>query len=64
MTQINLSMKQTHRHGEQTSDRQRREGVREGRTGRLGLANVNYCVQDEETPRSNFIAQGTIFNIL
>ena len=47
MTQINLSMiqKQTHRHREQTGVA-KGEGMREGRTGSLGLAYANYYILD------------------
>ena len=41
---MNVSMKQTHKHREQTCVCQ--EGlVREGRVGNLGLADANYCIQ-------------------
>ena len=48
MTQTNLSMKQkqTHRHREQTCGRQDGEGVGEGWSERLGLVDVNYCIEN------------------
>ena len=36
----------------------------EGWTGTLGLADVSYYTYDGSTRRSDYIAQGTIFNIL
>ena len=46
MTQMNLSMiqKQTHRHKGQTYGCRGREGVGEGRTGSLGLADASYSI--------------------
>ena len=44
MTQMNLSMKQTHKHREQTGGCQRGKGLGEGRTGSLGLADANYYI--------------------
>ena len=62
---MNLSTKhkQTHRHGEQTCGFQEDRAMGEGRTGNLGLADANQCIQDEQTTRSYYIAQETIFNI-
>ena len=36
----------------------------EGRTANLGLADVNYYIENGETTRSYCRAQGTLFNIL
>ena len=44
MTQMNLPMKQTHRHREQTCGCQGGGSVREGWSGHLGLADVNYYI--------------------
>ena len=41
MTQTNLSMKQTHRHREQTVVAKGEKGVWKGRIGSLGLAAAN-----------------------
>ena len=62
---MNLSMKQkqTHRHREQTCGCQGR-GWGEGRTGSLGLVDVNCYIWNGRKTRSYFIAQGTIFNVL
>ena len=30
----------------------------------LGLADANYCIQDEETIRSYYIARGALSNLL
>ena len=40
------------------------EGEGKGRTGSLGLADVNCYIQDGETTRFYCIAQGAIFTIL
>ena len=47
---MNLFMKQneTYRHREQTCSCQRGEGVGEGRTGNLGLADANCYVQNDK----------------
>ena len=40
-------------------------GVEEGRTGKVGLADANYYMQEEETPTSSYyIARGTIINVV
>ena len=44
MTQMNISVKQTHRHREQTCGCQGGEGVREGRISSLGLSDANYYI--------------------
>ena len=46
MAQMNLSTKQeqTHRHREQTCGCKGAEGWGEGKTGSLGLADVNYYI--------------------
>ena len=46
MTQMKLptKQKQTHRHREQTCGCQGRGGAEEGRTGKVGLADVNYYI--------------------
>ena len=65
--QMKLSMKQkqTHRHREQTCGYQGvGEAVGEGEIGNLGLADANYYIQNGQTTRSYYIAQGTIFNTL
>ena len=41
---MNLSMKQTHRHREQTCGCQGGGGVGKGRTGSLGLADANRII--------------------
>ena len=48
MTQINLTtkQKQTHRHKEQTCGGQGEGRVGEGWSGRLGLADVSYYIQN------------------
>ena len=48
MTKINIStkLKQTHRNREQTSCCQGGGEMEEGRIGSLGLAEVNYYIQD------------------
>ena len=48
MTQMNLSVKQkqTRRYKEQTRGCQRGGGVKEGWTGRLGLADADYSIQN------------------
>ena len=48
MIQVNLSVKQkqTHRHREQTCDRQRGVVWREGWIGSLGSADANYHIQN------------------
>ena len=62
---MNLSMKQkqTHRHREQTCGCQGGE-VGKGWSGSLGFADANSYIQDGETTRSYYIAQGTVFNLL
>ena len=42
----------------------RGRGLGEGWSGRLGLADVSFYIQDGQTTRSYCIAQGTILNIL
>ena len=44
MAQVNLSVKQIHRHGEQTCGCQGGQGEGVGWTGSLGLADTNYCI--------------------
>ena len=44
MTQMNISMKQTHRPREQTCGCQGGGSVGEGSIGSLGLADVNYYI--------------------
>ena len=44
MTQMNLSMRQNHRHGGQTCGCQRGPGVGEGWIGSLGFKDVNYYI--------------------
>ena len=39
-------------------------GVKERRTGSLGLAEANYNIQDGTRTRSYCIAEGTVVNIL
>ena len=47
-TQMDRSVeqKQTHKQREQTCSCQGGEGVGEGRIGRLGSADANFCIQD------------------
>ena len=42
----------------------RGEGMRERWTAGLGLADANYYTEDGKRARFDYIAQGTIFNIL
>ena len=64
MTQVNLSIKQSHRHAEQTCSCQWKGEVGEEWIRSLGLADTNYSIWNRQITRSYCIAQGTIFNIL
>ena len=44
MAQMNISMKQNHRHREQICGSQGGGGVREGRTGSLELAEASFYI--------------------
>ena len=64
MTQMNISMIQTHKHREQTCGCQGRERIGEERIGSSRLADANYYIQDGLKKKSYCLAQGTIFKVL